>query len=137
MTFHLRLEKSAHYRGTRCILKNEIVFLQIQDDACKLLSQGPNVLEMPILSILSLLLVGLATADPICSHIFGRPSYNDCEELATELTYGWPSDIYKGVKRLNLFSLPGAEIPSWVGRRSRYHHVNLPRFAGHSESDHT
>ncbi len=80
-------------------------------------------------------LMEVAIGDPICSEIFGNPVYNDCEELATELWDGWPGERPRPDRILHLFTVPGAEIPSWVTPHSRNRRVNLPRFASEGQSD--
>lgn len=71
----------------------------------------------------------LVIGDPICNDYFGRPTYNDCEELATELSGGWPGEEPRPDRRLHLFSVPDAVIPSWVTPHSRNRRVTLPKLA--------
>ena len=70
-----------------------------------------------------------ATGDTVCSEIFGSPTYNDCEELATELSGGWPGEEPRPDRRLHLFTVPDAVIPSWVSPHPRNRKVILPQFA--------
>ena len=71
----------------------------------------------------------LVTADPICSSIFGAPNFRDCRLLSVELSNGWPAGSPSYVDRMiHFFSLPGAEIPSWVGYSARFQKVILPHF---------
>ncbi|CAD6563513.1 MAG: hypothetical protein ASARMPRED_000002 [Alectoria sarmentosa] len=67
--------------------------------------------------------------DPVCGEIFGSPTYNDCEELATELSGGWPGEEPRPDRRLHLFTVPDAVIPSWVSPHPRNRRVILPQFA--------
>lgn len=76
----------------------------------------------------------LAIGDPICNEVFGKPTYNDCEELATELSGGWPGDNPRPDRRLHLFAVPDAEIPSWVSPHPRNRRVTLPQFASEGEA---
>ena len=78
--------------------------------------------------------MGLAMGDPICSEVFGNPTYNDCEELATELNGGWPGEEPRPDLRLHLFTVPDVVIPSWVTPHSRNRRVTLPKFASEGES---
>ena len=79
----------------------------------------------------SLILVTFVAADPICSSIFGNPSFRDCHLLGLELMNGWPtsSEVQPDRdRRLHLFSLPTADVPSWVSPRAQVQRVDLPRF---------
>lgn len=88
--------------------------------------------------LLTILVLDLIAADPICSDIFGHPSFNDCGELAVELFENWPgeSERFRKVSYLKIFSLRGAAIPEWIGRNPRYNQVDLPKFAGEGKSFH-
>ncbi len=91
--------------------------------------------SLRLLRFLVFFLTTLAAADPICSSIFGKPSYNDCEDLATELWSSWPGDSIHPPLDVGtqFFSLPGAEVPQWARRYSRARRVELPKFAGHGK----
>ena len=82
--------------------------------------------------LLTIFVLDLGAADPICSNIFGQPNYNACEELAVEMFENWPgeSERFRQISYIKFFSLPGAAIPEWVGRNPRYNRVDLPKFAG-------
>ena len=75
-----------------------------------------------------------AMGNTICSEIFGSPTYNDCEELATELSGGWPGEEPRPDQRLHLFTVPDAVIPSWVSPHPRNRRVILPQFASEGQS---
>ena len=71
----------------------------------------------------------LVVGHPVCGEIFGRPSYSDCEELATDLDTGWPGDEPRPDRRMHFFSVLDAEILSWVSPHPRYQRIYLPKFA--------
>ena len=87
---------------------------------------------------LFLVTISVAAADPICSSIFGQPSFNDCEELGVQLLDSWPGDKPQpsSDRYTHFFSVPGAEIPFWVSRRPSLRRVDLPKFASHSKLRH-
>lgn len=82
----------------------------------------------PCLSLLYHLMC-VAMGNPTCSEVFGNPTYNDCEELATELSGGWPDEEPRPDRHLHPFTVPGAVIPSWVSPHPRNRRVTLPRLA--------
>lgn len=76
----------------------------------------------------------VAMGDPVCGETFGTPTYNDCEELATELIGGWPGEEPRPDRCLHLFTVPDAIIPSWVSLNTHNRRVTLPKFASEGQS---
>ena len=84
---------------------------------------GPHFLCISLVYFLT----ELARGDPICNEYFGSPTYNDCEELATELSGGWPGEKPRPDRALHLFAVPEAVIPSWVSPHPRNRRVTVPK----------